>query len=91
MITISIFICINLYIALNSSFLISYRLDKFYEHESYYAFFCYWGDIFFVFWKDLLINSEIFQKKKKSKKSKKNKKRKSKKDVNKKKKTPPKV
>lgn len=56
-ITISVFLVLNFYIALNSSFLIRFRQEKFYQHETYYAFFCYWGDIFFLFWYEMLFKS----------------------------------
>lgn len=57
----------NLYICLNSHMLIKYRADRYYEHETIYAFYHYWGDIFYYFWKDLLTTDVIFKKKKKSK------------------------
>lgn len=76
-ITFSVFTLFNIYLCVNSYFLIQYRLEKFYQHEAMYAFFCYWGDILFVFWYDLFLSSRS-KKRKKKKKTKKNKNRKSK-------------
>lgn len=42
-----------LYISLNSKFILSLRLEKYYDHEIVYAFFCYNTDIVLFFWIDL--------------------------------------
>lgn len=45
---IAVFICINSYL------LVKKRGNKFYEHESFYAFFTYFTDLISFFWIDLL-------------------------------------
>ena len=52
----------NLYFSYNSSLLLRYRKKKYYEHEAIYAFFCYFGDWIFIFWRDLLKHSRLYKK-----------------------------
>lgn len=60
------FSLIGLYISLNSKFMLTLRLEKYYEHEIVYGFFCMKTDIFLFFWIDLC--KSIFGKKKKKNK-----------------------
>lgn len=54
MIVFSIHAFIAIFISLNSYLLVKKRGDKFYEHESFYAFFTYFTDLFSFFWIDLI-------------------------------------
>lgn len=54
MIIFSLHCFIAIYICLNSYLLVKKRGDKFYEHESFYAFFTYFTDLISFFWIDLL-------------------------------------
>jgi hypothetical protein len=51
------FLFINLYISVNSYYLINVRLDKFSESDAVWAFYCYWTDWVFAFWKNLFGNT----------------------------------
>ena len=57
------FSMIGLYISLNSKFMLTLRLEKYYENEIAYGFFCMKTDILLFFWIDLC--KTIFGKKKK--------------------------
>jgi hypothetical protein len=52
----------NFYFCHNSYLLIRLRKNKFYQHESIYAYFCYFGDFFFIYWENILKNSRIYRK-----------------------------
>lgn len=46
----------NIYICMNSYFIVNYRADKIKSRQWIGAFFGYFFDIFFLFWKDLFMN-----------------------------------
>lgn len=56
---------ISLYIALNSSYVMRFRLEKYYDNEIFYLFFCFSTDWFSMFWVDMC--RSCFQKKSKKK------------------------
>jgi len=58
----------NFYQCHNSFLLIRMRKNKFYQHENIYAFFCYFGDLFFAYWRDMIRSSKIYKKAKAKKK-----------------------
>ena len=59
------FICtlLSCYIAMNSSFILKLREEKYYDNEIVYCFFCFFTDWFSMFWVDLF--KSMFKKKKK--------------------------
>jgi hypothetical protein len=67
------FLFLNIYIAINSKYLLEKRADRFLEKETVHAFFTYSTDWFSFFWIDLFTS---FKSKKKNKKKKNKKKRK---------------
>lgn len=64
---------ISLYISINSSYVMTHRLEKYYDTEIFYLFFCYSTDLLFPFWVDLC--KGCFGKKKKKSKHPKKKRR----------------
>lgn len=57
----------TIYLVLEARFMLTLRLKKLYDHEIYYAFFCYNTDIFFSFWVDLFKYRKQMKKKAKKK------------------------
>jgi hypothetical protein len=53
------------YIALNSSYIMKHRLEKYYDNEIFYCFFCFSTDWFTMFWVDMC--KSCFSKKPKKK------------------------
>lgn len=51
------FLFLNLYISVNSYYLVNVRVDKFSESDAVWAFYCYWTDWVFPFWKNLFENT----------------------------------
>ena len=61
------------YFCVNSFMVVNYRTKKYKVDDHYFAFFCFFIDFFFVFWKDLVMNMKFVKKiKKKRKLNKKN-------------------
>lgn len=48
----------NIYIVLNSFQTITFRVEKFYDNEHIYAFFCYWTDWILFTWIDIFRSSK---------------------------------
>ena len=48
----------NCYLSLNSYFLINLRTDNFKEDDAIWAFYCYFTDLLFPFWKNLVSNNQ---------------------------------
>lgn len=48
-----VFLIINLYLAVNSYYLVNVRPDKFTEGDAVWAFYCYWTDLLYMFWRNL--------------------------------------
>jgi len=65
------FLFFNIYIALNSKFLLEKRAGRFLEKESIHAFFTYSTDWFSFFWIDIFTSFKSKKSKKKLKKKKK--------------------
>ena len=60
------FLVLELYIAINSNFILKLRLEKYYDHEMAYCFFCFCTDWIAMFWVDLCKNMFKSKKKRKS-------------------------
>ena len=60
---------LSLYVSLNSAYIMRHRLEKYYDNEIFYCFFCYSTDWFSMFWVDMC--KGLFQKKPKKPKHKK--------------------
>ena len=56
---------ISFYVSVNSSYIMRHRLEKYYDNEIYYCFFCYSTDWFSMFWVDMCRG--LFQSKSKKK------------------------
>lgn len=66
------FLFLNLYITVNSYYIINVRLDKYSESDAVWAFYSYWVDWVFAFWRNLFQNTAkiIRQKRRQAKKNK---------------------
>ena len=53
-----VFLFINLYLAVNSYYLVNVRADKFTEGDAVWAFYCYWTDVFYIFWGNLFSDTK---------------------------------
>jgi hypothetical protein len=51
----------NVYFCLNSFFILKFRNNQIYENEAFLAFFDFFFDFLFVFWKDLLKCTKIYE------------------------------
>lgn len=51
------FLVFNLYICVNSYYIINVRLDKYTESDAVWAFYSYWTDWVFAFWKNVFENT----------------------------------
>lgn len=47
----------NIYFSVNAYFMVRYRAEQVYQHDSVYAFYRFWTDMFYFFWRDMFVGS----------------------------------